>query len=140
MTTTKTTEKTFSKKEYEDHGDSLYQIGKASAFQSVLKTQVVWSLWESNKNQNWNLDTIIVGNGKLKIFPVQYRVWIGEKNDNGDWIYEYVHAKAKDGTIKEVWLACDRVYRKAYRLYGRWHNFLEVLTFENGWIYPYFGS
>ena len=133
------TKKTWSNKEYEDHGNSLYQIGKASAFQSVLKTQVVWSLWE-RKNEIWNLDTVVIGNGKLKNIPLEYRVFTGEQDENGKWIYKYVNAIAKDGTIKEVWLACDRAYRKAYKLYGRWHNFLEVLTFENGIIYPYFGS
>ena len=136
---TTTAKKTWSNQEYEDHGNTLYQIGKASAFQSVLKTQVVWSLWE-RKNEIWNLDTLVIGNGKLKNIPLEYRVFTGEQDENGKWIYKYVNAIAKDGTIKEVWLACDRAYRKAYKLYGRWHNFLEVLTFKNGIIYPYFGS
>ena len=135
-----TLEKTFTKKEYEDHGDSLYQIGKASAFQSVLKTEVVWSLWESDKNQNWDLNTIIIGDGKLKNIPFIYPVFIGEQDDNGKWIYKNVNAIAKDGTIKEVWLAADRAYKKAYKLYGRWHYFLEVLSFKDGTIFPYFGS
>ena len=56
---TETLEKTFTKKEYEDHGDTLYEIGKADAFQSVLKTEVRWSLWESGKNKQWDFKTII---------------------------------------------------------------------------------
>ena len=75
---TETLEKTFTKKEYEDHGDTLYEIGKADAFQSVLKTEVRWSLWESGKNKHWDLNTIIIGDGKLKN---QYNYYI-RKNKN----------------------------------------------------------
>ena len=37
-----TTTKTYSETEYNRHGNSMYEIGKESAFQSVLKTQVMW--------------------------------------------------------------------------------------------------
>ena len=137
---TKTAEKTFTKKEYEDHGDTLYEIGKADAFQSVLKTEVRWSLWESGKNKHWDLNTIIIGDGKLKNIPFEYRVFTGEQDKDGEWIYKNVNTIAKDGTVKEVWLAADRAYKKAWKLYGRWHNFLETLSFDNGIISPYFGS
>ena len=131
-----TIERTFSKKEYDDHGESLYQIGKSSAFQSVLKTEVNWSVWE--KNQIWDLDTIVIGDGTLKNIPFVKQVYT--KDSNGDYVYENVNAIAKDGTIKEVWLAADRAYKKAKRLYGDWHYFLEIVELKNGVIYSFYGS
>ena len=59
-----TTQKTFSQEEYDKHGNILYEIGKAQAFQSVLKTDVQWSVKMSD--ENWDLDTIIIGDGTLK--------------------------------------------------------------------------
>ena len=53
-----TTTKTYSETEYKRHGDSLYRIGKASAFQSVLKTQVMWSV--KMTDDNWDLDTCLL--------------------------------------------------------------------------------
>ena len=131
-----TIERTFSKKEYDDHGESLYQIGKSSAFQSVLKTEVNWSVWE--KNQIWDLDTVVIGDGTLKNIPFVKQVYT--KDSNGDYVYENVNAIAKDGTIKEVWLAADRAYKKAKRLYGDWHYFLEIVELKNGVIYSFYGS
>jgi hypothetical protein len=87
-----------------------------------------------------DLNTIIIGDGKLKNIPFEYRVFTGEQNKDGEWIYKNVNTIAKDGTVKEVWLAADRAYKKAWKLYGRWHNFLETLSFDNGIISPYFGS
>ena len=53
-----TTTKTYSETEYKRHGDSLYEIGKASAFQSVLKTQVMWSV--KMTDDNWDLDLSLI--------------------------------------------------------------------------------
>ena len=53
-----TSQKTFSQEEYDKHGNILYEIGKASAFQSVLKTEVQWSVKMFDKN--WDLDTGIL--------------------------------------------------------------------------------
>ena len=36
--------KKYSEKEYENHGDIMYKIGKQDAFRSVLKTEVSWSV------------------------------------------------------------------------------------------------
>ena len=129
-------ERTFSKKEYDDHGESLYQIGKSSAFQSVLKTEVNWSVWQ--KNQIWDLDTVVIGDGTLKNIPFVKQVYT--KDSNGNYVYENVNTIAKNGTIKEIWLAADRAYKKAKKLYGDWHYFLEMVELKNGVIYSYYGS
>ena len=129
-------ERTFSKKEYDDHGESLYQIGKSSAFQSVLKTEVNWSVWE--KNQIWDLDTVVIGDGTLKNIPFVKQVYT--KDSNGNYVYENVNTIAKNGTNKEIWLAADRAYKKAKKLYGDWHYFLEMVELKNGVIYSYYGS
>ena len=129
-------ERTFSKKEYDDHVESLYQIGKSSAFQSVLKTEVNWSVWE--KNQIWDLDTVVIGDGTLKNIPFVKQVYT--KDSNGNYVYENVNTIAKNGTIKEIWLAADRAYKKAKKLYGDWHYFLEMVELKNGVIYSYYGS
>ena len=129
-------ERTFSKKEYDDHGESLYQIGKSSAFQSVLKTEVNWSVWE--KNQIWDLDTVVIGDGTLKNIPFVKQVYT--KDSNGNYVYENVNTIAKNGTIKEIWLAADRAYKNAKKLYGDWHYFLEMVELKNGVIYSYYGS
>ena len=129
-------ERTFSKKEYDDHGESLYQIGKSSAFQSVLKTEVNWSVWE--KNQIWDLDTVVIGDGTLKNIPFVKQVYT--KDSNGNYVYENVNTIAKNGTIKEIWLAADRAYKKAKKLYGDWHYFLEMVELKNGVIYSYYGA
>ena len=131
-----TIERTFSKKEDDDHGESLYQIGKSSAFQSVLKTEVNWSVWE--KNQIWDLDTVVIGDGTLKNIPFVKQVYT--KDSNGNYVYENVNTIAKNGTIKEIWLAADRAYKKAKKLYGDWHYFLEMVELKNGVIYSYYGS
>ena len=51
--------KMYSETEYKRHGNSMYEIGKESAFQSVLKTQVMWSV--KMTDDNWDLDTVIIG-------------------------------------------------------------------------------
>ena len=129
-------ERTFSKKEYDDHGESLYQIGKSSAFQSVLKTEVNWSVWE--KNQIWDLDTVVIGDGTLKNIPFVKQVYT--KDSNGNYVYENVNTIAKNGTIKEIWLAADRAYKKAKKLYGDWHCYLEIVELNDGVIYSFYGS
>ena len=133
-----TTAKTYSEKEYKRHGDSLYEIGKASAFQSVLKTQVHWSV--KMINDNWDLDTVIIGDGSLKNIPFIKSFLIFDKDENGDFIRKHVITKAKDGTVREVWLAADRAFRKARRLYGDWHYFLEIVELKDGQILSFYGS
>lgn len=138
-------EKTYSEKEYKRHGDSLYKIGKASAFQSVLKTQVHWSV--EMTDDSWDLDTVIIGDGSLKNIPFINTVLTDDKDSDGNYIRKNVITKAKDGTVKEVWLAADRAYKKARRLYGDWHYFLEIVELKNdscrrknGYIASFYGS
>ena len=140
-----TTTKTYSEKEYKRHGDSLYEIGKASAFQSVLKTQVMWSV--KMTDDNWDLDTVIIGDGSLKNIPFIKTVLTDFDSVEGHCIRKNVIAIAKDGTVREVWLAADRAFRKARRLYGDWHYFLEIVELKNdscrrknGYIASFYGS
>ena len=115
--------KKYSEKEYESHGDIMFKIGKQEAFKSVLKTEVSWSV--KMPDENWDLDTIIVGDGSLKDIRFIKTVLSDEQNSDGSFKREIVESTAKDGTVKEVWLAADRAYKKAVKLYGDWHYFLE---------------
>ena len=138
---TETLEKTFTEKEYESHGDIMYEIGKQQAFKSVLKTEVSWSV--KMPDENWDLDTIIIGDGSLKDIPFYKQVLTDEQDSNGSFVREYVQSTAKDGTVKEVWLAADRAYKEAVRLYEDWHYFLESVKLrgrEEKIICSFFGS
>ena len=133
--------KTFTKKENESHGDMMYEIGKQEAFKSVLKTEVSWSV--KMPNEDWDLDTIIVGDGSLKDIPFYKQVLTDEQDSNGSFIREYVQSTAKNGTVKEVWLAADRAYKEAVKLYEDWHYFLEIVELKGRKtkiIYSYYGS
>ena len=140
-----TSTKTYSETEYNRHGNSMYEIGKESAFQSVLKTQVMWSV--KMTDDNWDLDTVIIGDGSLKNIPFIKTVLTDFDSVEGHCIRKNVIAIAKDGTVKEVWLAADRAFRKARRLYGDWHYFIEIVElqtnscrFKNGYITSFYGS
>ena len=133
--------KKFSKKEYESHGDMMYEIGKQEAFKSVLKTEVSWSV--KMPNEDWDLDTIIIGDGSLKDIPFYKQVLTDEQDSNGSFIREYVQSTAKNGTVKEVWLAADRAYKEAVRDYEDWHYFLESVNLrgrKEKIICSFFGS
>ena len=133
--------KKYSEKEYESHGDIMYKIGKQDAFRSVLKTEVSWSV--KMPNEDWDLDTIIVGDGSLKDIPFYKQVLTDEQDSNGSFIREYVKSTAKNGTVKEVWLAADRAYKEAVRVYEDWHYFLESVKLrgrEEKIICSFFGS
>ena len=138
---TKTIEKTFTEKEYESHGDMMYEIGKQQAYKSVLKTEVSWSV--KMPDDNWNLDTIIIGDGSLKDIIFIKEVLTDKQDSDGNFIREIVSSTAKNGTVKEVWLAADRAYKEAVKLYGDWHYFLEIVELKGRKtkiIYSYFGS
>ena len=133
--------KKYSEKEYESHGDIMFKIGKQEAFKSVLKTEVSWSV--KMPDDNWDLDTIIAGDGSLKDIPFYKQVLTDEQDSNGSFIREYVKSTAKDGTVKEVWLAADRAYKEAVRVYEDWHYFLESVKLrgrEEKIICSFFGS
>ena len=140
-----TSPKTYSETEYNRYGNSMYEIGKESAFQSVLKTQVMWSV--KMTDDNWDLDTVIIGDGSLKNIPFIKTVLTDFDSVEGHCIRKNVIAIAKDGTVREVWLAADRAFRKAKRLYGDWHFFIEIVElktdscrFKNGYITSFYGS
>ena len=68
--------KTYSKKEYEKHGNFMYDLGKASAFQSILKTEVIWSVNllsqpHGFQYKSWNLDTVIFGSGAKSTYAIR---------------------------------------------------------------------
>ena len=133
--------KKYSEKEYESHGDIMFIIGKQEAFKSVLKTEVSWSV--KMPDENWDLDTIIVGDGSLKDIPFYKQVLTDEQDSNGSFIREYVQSTAKNGTVKEVWLAADRAYKEAVRDYEDWHYFLESVNLrgrKEKIICSFFGS
>ena len=133
--------KKYSEKEYKSHGDMMYEIGKQEAFKSILKTEVSWSV--KMPDENWDLDTIVVGNGSLKDIPFYKEVLTEDLDDEGSYITEFVKSTAKNGTVKEIWLAADRAYKEAVKLYGDWHYFLEEIELKGRRgkaIFSFYGS
>ena len=133
--------KKYSEKEYKSHGDMMYEIGKQEAFKSILKTKVSWSV--KMPDENWDLDTIVVGNGSLKDISFYKEVLTEDLDDKGSYIREFVKSTAKNGTVKEIWLAADRAYKEAVKLYGDWHYFLEEIELKgrkNKAIFSFYGS
>ena len=63
-----------------------------------------------------------------------------DKDEKGDYIYQTITTKAKDATVKEIWLAAERSYRIAKEEYGDWHKFLEGIEIFDGSIWGFFGS
>jgi len=137
---TTTTKKTWSNTEYENHGNIMYEIGKQSAFQSIMKTEVIWSVHLSDKFDNWDLDTVILGDGNLKDIVFINKILTNEKDKKGDFVPQIITSKAKDATVKELWLAAERTYKIAKEEYEDWHKFLEIVELHDGVIYSFFGS
>ena len=137
---TTTTKKTWSNTEYENHGNFMYEIGKTSAFQSIMKTEVVWSVHLSDKFDNWDLDTVILGDGNLKDIVFINKILTNEKDKKGNFVPQIITSKAKDATVREIWLAAERTYKIAKEEYEDWHKFLEIVKLHDGVIYSFFGS
>jgi len=137
---TTTTKKTWSNTEYENHGNIMYEIGKTSAFQSIMKTEVVWSVHLSDKFDNWHLDTVILGDGNLKDIVFINKILTNEKDKKGNFVPQIITSKAKDATVREIWLAAERTYKIAKEEYEDWHKFLEIVKLHDGVIYSFFGS
>tara|TARA_R100000458_G_scaffold7678_1_gene6118 strand:+ start:222 stop:653 length:432 start_codon:yes stop_codon:yes gene_type:complete len=134
-------EKKYSKKEYEKHGNIMFNIGKSEAFKSILKTEVEWSV--KMPDDHWDLNTIIIGDGSLKDIPFYKEVLTDDQDHEGSFIRTNVKSIAKDGTVKEVWLAADRAYKEAVKLYDDWHYFLEIVELRgrrNKCICSFYGS
>jgi len=137
---TSTTTKTWSNTQYENHGIIMYEIGKQSAFQSIMKTEVIWSVHLSDKFDNWDLDTVILGDGNLKDIVFINKILTNEKDKKGNFIPQIITSKAKDATVREIWLAAERTYKIAKEEYEDWHKFLEIVKLHDGVIYSFFGS
>ena len=133
-----TEQKTFTKEEYEHHGEWMFDHGKCVAYQDILKTEVKWSV--SMVDRNWDLDTVIIGDGSLKNIQFVNTVLINDKDTDGNYKREYIYTIAKDATVKEIWLAAERSYKIAKEEYEDWHSFLEILKFVDGKILSFFGS
>ena len=133
-----TEQKTFTKEEYEHHGEWMFDHGKCDAYQDILKTEVKWCV--SMVDRNWDLDTVIIGDGSLKDIQFVNTVLINDKDTDGNYKREYIYTIAKDATVKEIWLAAERSYKIAKEEYEDWHSFLEILKFVDGKILSFFGS
>ena len=133
-----TEQKTFTKEEYEHHGEWMFDHGKCVAYQDILKTEVKWSV--SMVDRNWDLDTVIIGDGSLKNIQFVNTVLINDKDTDGNYKREYIYTIAKDATVKEIWLAAERSYKIAKEEYEDWHSFLEILKYIDGKILSFFGS
>ena len=135
-----TTKKTWSNTEYENHGNIMYDIGKQSAFQSIMKTEVIWSVNLSEKFKHWDLDTVILGDGNLKDITFVNKILTDDLDEKGDFIPQIITSKAKNATVKEIWLAAERTYKIAKEEYEDWHKYLEIVKLHDGVIYSFFGS
>ena len=133
-----TKQKTFTKEEYDNHGEWMFDHGKCVAYQDTLKTEVKWCV--SMVDRNWDLDTVIIGDGSLKDIQFVNTVLINDKDTDGNYKREYIYTIAKDATVKEIWLAAERSYKIAKEEYEDWHSFLEILKFVDGKILSFFGS
>ena len=133
-----TEQKTFTKEEYVHHGEWMFDHGKFVAYQDILKTEVKWCV--SMVDRNWDLDTVIIGDGSLKDIQFVNTVLINDKDTDGNYKREYIYTIAKDATVKEIWLAAERSYKIAKEEYEDWHSFLEILKFVDGKILSFFGS
>jgi len=131
-------QKTFTKEQYEHHGEWMFDHGKSIAYQDILKTEIKWCV--SMVDRNWDLDTVIIGDGSLKDIQFVNTVLINDKDTDGNYKREYIYTIAKDATVKEIWLAAERSYKIAKEEYEDWHSFLEILKFVDGKILSFFGS
>ena len=131
-------QKTFTKEQYEHHGEWMFDHGKSIAYQDVLKTEVKWCV--SMVDRNWDLDTVIICDGSLKDIQFVNTVLINDKDTDGNYKREYIYTIAKDATVKEIWLAAERSYKIAKEEYEDWHSFLEILKYIDGKILSFFGS
>ena len=96
-----TEQKTFTKEEYEHHGEWMFDHGKCVAYQDILKTEVKWCV--SMVDRNWDLDTVIIGDGSLKDIQFVNTVLINDKDTDGNYKREYIYTIAKDANVKEIW-------------------------------------
>tara|TARA_Y100000015_G_scaffold39190_1_gene42797 strand:+ start:620 stop:1042 length:423 start_codon:yes stop_codon:yes gene_type:complete len=114
---------------YEENGDMMYEIGKASAYQDTLGFTTVWSVTMPDR---WDLNTVVVGDAETKLKCV---------NDMVSFTGGKVSVTAKNGTVREIWKAAERAYKKANEKYGDWHYFLECVEVDaKGVVHFWYGS
>ena len=147
---TKTTEKTFTKKDLEKERDEGYEFGFASGrldvFKDLLKIKyVTWSVHHVN-NKEWSL-----GNKKLdhpldlnidKPLKIIYNYHWYEYDESTEKLESFnkdLYGRAKNNTIGEVWKGIDRLYIK-YGLQGTDHKFIEDIDIEGNVLKFYTGS
>jgi hypothetical protein len=147
---TKTTEKTFTKKDLEKEWDDGVEYGREQGrldvFEDLLKIKyATWSVHSVN-NKEWSL-----GNKKLD-HPLDLNVDKSLKIIYNYHWYEYdestkklesfnedLYGRAKNNTIGEVWKGIDRLYIK-YGLQGTDHKFIESIDIEGNVLKFYTGS
>ena len=147
---TKTTEKTFTKKDLEKERDEGYEFGfesgRLDVFKDLLKIKyVTWSVHHVN-NKEWSL-----GNKKLdhpldlnidkplKIIYNYHWYEYDESTKKLESFNEDLYGRAKNNTIGEVWKGIDRLYIK-YGLQGTDHKFIEDINIEGDVLKFYTGS
>jgi len=147
---TKTTEKTFTKKDLEKERDEGYEFGfesgRLDVFEDLLKIKcVTWSVHHVN-NKEWSL-----GNKKLdhpldlnidkplKIIYNYHWYEYDESTKKLECLNEDLYGRAKNNTIGEVWKGIDRLYIK-YGLQGTDHKFIEDINIEGDVLKFYTGS
>lgn len=114
---------------YDANGDMMFSIGKSSAYQEMLGFVTHWSL---DMPKHWDLDTVVVGDSETKLKCV---------NDMVSFTGGKVSVTAKNGTVRELWKAAERAYKKAREKYGDWHYFLESVDVDSkGVVHFWYGS
>ena len=147
---TKTTEKTFTKKNLEKEWDDGVEYGREQGrldvFEDLLKIKyATWSVHSVN-NKEWSL-----GNKKLdhpldlnvdkplKIIYNYHWYEYDESTKKLESFNEDLYGRAKNNTIGEVWKGIDRLYIK-YGLQGTDHKFIESIDIEGDVLKFYTGS
>ena len=147
---TKTTEKTFTKKDLEKEWDDGVEYGREQGrldvFEDLLKIKyATWSVHSVN-NKEWNL-----GNKKLdhpldlnvdKPLKIIYNYHWYEYDESTKKLESFnkdLYGRAKNNTLGEVWKGIDRLYIK-YGLQGTDHKFIESIDIEGDVLKFYTGS
>ena len=147
---TKTTEKTFTKKdlekEWNDGVEYGREQGRLDVFEDLLKIKyATWSVHSVN-NKEWSL-----GNKKLdhpldlnvdkplKIIYNYHWYEYDESTKKLESFNEDLYGRAKNNTIGEVWKGIDKLYIK-YGLQGTDHKFIESIDIEGDVLKFYTGS
>ena len=117
---------------YKLHGEMMYGIGLASAFQSALNYETDWSIRMDGKR--WNLETKVIDSDEpLTLLSSGYN-----SEDFSDWMMK---TTAKNGTVGELWKACEKAYKKAHKKHGDWHRYIEKFNCVGPNTYEiFFGS